>query len=529
MARTARIPTLKNVSPLRVVFIRPPRHYWPILNESDNFLLPLAYPTLAAYLREHMTDIELTILDCCVEKMGYASLERRLAHDQPDVICIGEKVVYAHEALKTFKLARSVVPNAILIAGGVFFTPQTAYTFEHCPEIDFIVKHEGEETLRELLETLRAGAAPWDVRGIAYHRDGRTVETAPRPLIQDLDSLPFPAYDLAGVERYAPFGHLWPNAATVQRARGCIDECRFCSWWVQESEQRWDGKEWAPRKRVRSKSPKRMVEEIAWLYTDFNIRYLFWVDATWNIDDDWLNAFCDEIIRRKYDLGWWAFFRVDRVQEQHRNGTLERMVRAGLRHVLVGVERAETSDVESLAKHRYTREKTREAFHILARHYPEVFRQGTFITGLPDDDEASIKDLLNYAHECNLDFAAFHPLTPFPGTPLFEEVIQSPLLEEREFHRYDMFYPVLRTKYLTREEVAALTTWCQQNFVGKKPGRFFQRLLSPHAVRRRLHWWFLYAISRVMVQDMLLALAGRKAFQGFAGVNSLWKPSWYES
>jgi anaerobic magnesium-protoporphyrin IX monomethyl ester cyclase len=521
--------SLEGKTPLKIAYIRPPRHYWPILNESDNFLLPLAYPTLAAYLRQHMTGIDQTLLDCCAAKMGYASLRAWLREHRPDVVCIGEKVVYAHEAIKAFRIAREELPGAILIAGGQFFTHMTEYTFEQCPEIDFIVKLEGEETLRELLETLRAGREPWQVRGIAYQRDGRVIETLPRPLIEDLDSLPMPAYDLAGLSRYAPFGKLWPRAVTVQRSRGCVDECKFCSWWVQEGDVRWNGERWEPRKVVRSKSPERMVREIEWLYETYGIRYLFWVDATWNVDDGWLNEFCDEIIRRRYELGWWSFFRVDRVREQHRNGTLAKMVKAGLRHVLVGVERAETQDVSSLDKHRYTREKTKEAFHILATHYPEVFRQGTFITGLPDDDEASIKRLVDYAHEIDLDFAAFHPLTPFPGTPLWDEVVQDPMLEEHEFQRYDMFYPVMRTKHLSREQVAEYTTWCQQMFVGKKPWRFFGRLGSRHVVRRRLHWWFLFAISRVMAQDAVFALAGQKEFQGFAGVNSLWKPSWYES
>lgn len=522
-------PSLEGRSRLKIVYIRSPRHYWPILNESDNFLVPLAYPTLAGYIRQHMPDVQQEILDCCVAQMGYASLRRWLIAHQPDVVCIGEKVVYAHEALRTFQLAREVLPNAVLIAGGQFFTHMTEYSFQAVPGLNFIVKYEGEATFLDLLQTLRRGGDPSQVAGIAYHHDGRTVETIPRPLIEDMDTLPFPAYDLAGIERYAPFGKLWPRAVTVQRSRGCIDECKFCSWWVQEGELRWNGEKWQARKKVRSKSPQRMVEEIAWLYETYNVRYLFWVDATWNMDDAWLNEFCDEVIRRQYQLGWWAFFRVDRVQEQHKNGTLRKMVDAGLRHVLVGVERSETQDVESLAKHRYTRERTKEAFAILARDYPEVFRQGTFITGLPEDDEQSIKGLVDYALECNLDFAAFHPLTPFPGTPLYEETIRDPKMEEFDFSRFDMFYPVMRTNHLSREQVAEYTTWCQQNFVGKNPARFFSRLASPYPVRRRLHWWFLFAISRVLAQDLILSAAGRKQFQGFAGVNSLWKPQWYET
>ena len=64
---------------IHVLFIRPPRHFWPIINESDNFLLPLGYPTLAAYLREHLPGAEVEILDCCAQRIGWTSLRDVIA------------------------------------------------------------------------------------------------------------------------------------------------------------------------------------------------------------------------------------------------------------------------------------------------------------------------------------------------------------------------------------------------------------------------------------------------------------------
>ena len=78
---------------IKVIFIRGPRHFWPIINESDNFLLPLGYPALAAYLRKHMKNVELEIIDCCPEKIGWATLRKMLEEKKPDVVGIGEKVV----------------------------------------------------------------------------------------------------------------------------------------------------------------------------------------------------------------------------------------------------------------------------------------------------------------------------------------------------------------------------------------------------------------------------------------------------
>jgi len=278
----------------------------------------------------------------------------------------------------------------------------------------------------------------------------------------------------------------------------------------------------------RSKSVAKVLEEVDILYNVHGVRYLFWVDATWNVDDDWLREFSQAIIERKYELGWWAFTRYDLLPRQHENGTLDLMVRAGLRHVLVGVERPQADDLSWLKKHRYGGDLAIEAFGILRDHYPEVFRQGTYITGVRDDTAESIQALLAHAHACDLDFAAFHACTPFPGTPLYAEAQEKGWLEEFDFSKYDMFVPVMPTKHLSRQEVAHWTTWCQKNFVAKRPLRYFRRMFSRQPVRRRLHWWFFIAINRVMVQQALNALKGQEKFQGFAGVNKLWKPSWYE-
>lgn len=515
--------------PLRVLFIRPGRHYWPILNESDNFLLPLGYPALAAYLRQRMHNVSVEILDCCLEGIGWKSLPGEIRKRGPHVVCVGEKVVYGHEGMKAFKAARKACPDAVLVAGGHLFSAEPEWSLQTCPEIDYVVRFEGEETLRDLLETLRTGTDASGVEGIVY-RDGDTLKhTPPRALIADLDSLPIPAYDLIDLERYAPFGHLWPKAVTVQRARGCVDTCNFCSWIVQEGRPvlAEDGTV-EIKGGYRSKSVGRMIQEIELLYERYGVRYLFWTDATWNVDNRWLKEFCSEIIRRKYKLGWWAFTRIDNLLKQEEDGTLELMVKAGLRHVLVGVERSAKDDYNWLNKHRYTEQKTIQAFHLLRDKYPEVFRQGTFITGLRTDTAADIRDLLRLAHEADLDFAAFHPITPFPGTPLYDEVKAKGWLEETDFDKFDMFYPVMPTEHLSREEVAQLTAANYRDFVGTKPLRYMRRMFSRQKNRRDLHRWFAYAVSRTMAMQVLHFLQGKRKFEGFAGVNQLWKPRWYD-
>jgi len=514
---------------VRILFVRPPHHYWPIINQSDNFLIPLNYPTLAAWIRDKLDFVDVEILDCCVEKVGYESLKDEIAKRKPDVVAIGEKVVYAHDAMRAFEVAKEVNPDIVTVAGGHIFTHDPEWSLNTCKAIDYVIRYEGEIAFERFIRVGREGGTEQDLRSVVHRgKDDELIYTPLAPVVHNLDDLPPPAFDLMPVKKYSPFGLLWPRAATIQRGRGCVDTCSFCSWIAMENkhEQQEDGtiksSSW-----YRSKSVEKVLEEVDILYNEYGVRYLFWVDATWNVGDKWLQEFCDGIIERGYDLGWWAFIRYDLLDRQHKNGTLRKMVDAGLRHVLVGVERQEEG-LEWLNKHRYSEDSAVHAFHLLRDHYPEVFRQGTFITGIRTDTEESIRELLAHAHACDLDFAAFHPCTPFPGTPLYDEAKAQGWLEVHDYSQYDMFYPIMQTETLSREEVAKWTTWCQQNFVMKKPLRYASRMFSMHPVRRRLHWWFFIAINRVMMMQAWNAITGKESFQGFAGVNKLWQPSWYE-
>jgi anaerobic magnesium-protoporphyrin IX monomethyl ester cyclase len=516
---------------IKVLFVRPPHHYWPIINQSDNFLIPLNYPTLAGWIREKLDFIDVEILDCCVSEIGYGSLPEELRRRAPDVVAIGEKVVYAHDALRAFRIARETLPECVTLAGGHIFTHEPEWALKTCPELDYVIRFEGEIAMEHFLRTAHEGGTEEDCLSLCWldDKDGPMRFTKLAPAVANLDDIPPAAFDLMPVQKYSPFGMLWPQAATIQRGRGCVDTCAFCSWIAMENKHTMtDGGIVNSESWYRSKSVEKVLEEVDILYHRYGVRYLFWVDATWNVNDKWLNTFCDEIIRRGYDLGWWAFTRYDLLPRQHKNGTLKKMVQAGLRHVLVGVERQEEG-LEFLNKHRYSEDGAVKAFHILRDHYPEVFRQGTFITGIRSDNAESIRALLAHAHACDLDFAAFHPCTPFPGTPVYEQAKANGWMEETNFSNYDMFYPIMETEHLTREEVAHWTTWCQQNFVQRKPLRYASRLFSKHSVRRRLHWWFLLAIGRVMANQAVNHLKGAEDFQGFAGVNKLWKPKWYDS
>src|SRR5690606_6310959 len=121
-----------------------------------------------------------------------------------------------------------------------------------------------------------------DVPSLCWIENGVMQEPKIGEPIADMGEIPMPAYDLADIDNYAPFGLLWPRAATIQRGRGCIDTCKFCSWialGARHTKQA-DGT-MVHNTCYRSKRVEQVIEEIDVLYHKHGIRYLFWVDATW--------------------------------------------------------------------------------------------------------------------------------------------------------------------------------------------------------------------------------------------------------
>ncbi len=517
----------------KIILVRPPRYLWPFINESDNFLLPLGLPCIASAIRTSLPDIKVKIIDCPPFKIGWKTLEKILREEKPDIVGAGEEALYHHEAVRLFKLAKKINPGVITVAGGHFFSWMVEHSLNKYP-IDIIVRFEGEETIVELIQALDKGADLLNVRGIAYRDNGQIIKTPLRPLVKDLDSLPLPAYDLMPMGRYSPFGYLWPQSATLEHSRGCIDRCNFCSLWTfwgKHLKTDIERGELEVMPKYRSKSVARMLEEVDIVYKKYNRRYIIWADPTFNVDSKWTDEFCEELLKRNYkDLYWWAFLRADFALRDERLGILEKMVKAGLVHPLIGIERACTEDLREIRKSVYTRDLVKEVFLIFKKKYPSVFRQGTFVTCLPFDTRESMLNLVKYAIEIDIDYPAFHPVAPVPGTQLYQDAKENNLLTEKDFKKYDWSTPVMRSRAgLSTEEFAKLNTELNKRYVLYRPHWLIRGLFSPYKHKRGLYWWFFRNTLKMIFLEIKDMFMGRNKSEGITGFMCLRKPSWYDN
>jgi len=517
----------------KFILVRPPRYLWPFVNESDNFLLPLGLPCIAAAVRQNLPHVEVKIIDCPPLKIGWQSLKNILKKEMPDFIGAGEEALYHHEALKLFSLAKEINPEVITIAGGHFFSWMIDYSLTGSP-IDIIVRFEGEETIVDLIDTLEKRGDLSRVKGIAYKNNGKIVKNPLRPLAEDLNAFALPAFDLMPMGKYSPFGYLWPQSVTLEHSRGCIDRCNFCSLWTfwgKQSKTDVESGELEIMPRYRTKSVERTLEEVDIIYNKYGRRYIIWADPTFNLDSKWTDEFCSKLLKRNYkDLYWWAFLRADCLLKDERLGILEKMVRAGMIHPLIGVERGCTEDLRKLQKSVYTQELIKEVFLVLKKKYPQVFRQGTFVTCTPFDTRESMLNLVEYAKEIDMDYPAFHPVAPVPGTYLYQEAKKNNLLEEDDFSKYDWATPLMRSYTgLSRNDFAKLNMEINKRYVLYRPHWLIRGLFSRYKHKRGLYWWFFINTLKVMGMELIDTLMGREKIKYLTGFRRLRKPRWYDS
>ena len=509
---------------MRVMLVQPPRCYWPYTSEGDNFLLQQALPALAAVARQ--AGHEVKVLDCMPSHVGWRSLFDEVRAFKPHVIGCGENhALYASEALRFFRLCRQAAPEAVTVAGGGHFT-NLSHRYATHPDIDLICIGEGEVTFANILEEAAKDAPDWSrIDGVAYGQDGKMVRTAPSKLVKDLDTLPMPAYDMMPMHLYGTSRYLFsPQGTTLHHSRGCTSKCSFCAWWTTMADRSYDADGKAVLSpRWRSKSPSRMMEEVELLYHKFGKRSYVWVDESWNIDPRFNEQFSEEMIRSGMKTKWMTFMRADCIVRDHKKGILEAQVRAGLSHILIGVERAEDDSLKGLDKRFYSGGVASEAIRIMKEHYPEVFIQATFIVGVKEENHKSLALQVELAKALDVDFPAFHPITPVPGTPIFDEALRNGHITEEDFDDFDWLSPVLDTDYLSKDEIADALYRMNQKFVNT---RWLMRgLLSRVDYKRDMYIWFSLVSARMAIE----AIKNRVNPFNVEHYQQLIKPVWYDS
>ncbi|MDD1763768.1 MAG: B12-binding domain-containing radical SAM protein [Methanobacteriaceae archaeon] len=438
---------------MKILFVEPPKEFWFVMGEY--LPPPLGILQLAAFLEDKGDNWDLEVLDCQAERVNWKNLERRLESSDPDlVITSALATCNTYTILRTISLVKKIDPDIKTVVGGQHFTALAQESLEKYPEIDFVVRGEGELTLLELVKNLEKDKTPYNVRGLSYRRLGKVVHNPPRPLIHNLDDLPLPGYhfiaDHAHKYHFKMMANQGDGYAMVEASRGCQHKCTFCSQW-----NFWGGQ-------FRTKSPGRVVDEMEHLYQDYGISFLWLTDDNLGLGPH-TRQLCDELIKRDLseDLKWFVQARSDAVIKNQE--LLPKLRKAGNYWVMAGLERHDRATINSYKKN-IKIEDSRLAMRLLKDN--DIFAQATFITGDRSDSHQSMQEFREFVNHVEPDLAIFMILTPFPGTALFETAHREGWLEDYNWSNYDMTHAVMPTEHLTRSEVQEELYQCYRDFYG---------------------------------------------------------------
>jgi len=401
---------------VKVLLISPESKTW-----SSRKHIPLGLGYLTAVLEKEGHEVQLW--DAAVEQIALKTL---LDQDQFQVVGISSVTPLIHEAWEAAQEARE--RGAITILGGAHPTLMPDESMEH-PEVDMVVRGEAEETIVAVMRGLekdrgqldpetgaRCFSSPsWkDIDGLSCRDSGgEIVHNPPRKPPRDLDSLPMPAHHLYKIERYTNLQPLTDGldpharAYTIITSRGCPYQCIYCSKAVT-------GNTWRPR------SPENVIAEWQRLVVDLKATEIGVTDDVMTLDIDRAKRICQLIVDEGLNTVPWVTVHGIRADNTDLE-LFQLMKKAACKRVGFGVESG-NQRVLDIMKKGQTLDEVRQAFHNARKAGLQTI--GFFIFGLPGDTEETMEDTIRVALELDPDLANFMIAAPFPGTELYEMVLE---------------------------------------------------------------------------------------------------------
>ena len=293
------------------------------------------------------------------------------------------------------------------------------------PNIDFVVIGEPEMTVLELADMLEKGKLDQlkEVRGIAFKENGTIIRTTARPVIEDLDSLPFPARHLLPMNAFFEAAKKRPISGNLKKPsirlltrRGCNHNCIFCSNYIVM------GRKW------RARSPENVVNEIEQIVRTYGIKQVDFLDDNMTLDRKRMDAICNLIKERKLNIEWCTpnGVRADCLDEE----LLAKMKASGCKRILIAPESGVQRVVDQVIRKKQDLKKVENAVSAARKVGIEV--GCFFVLGFIGETKEDMKATIAFAHKLRklgADRFYFSYATPLYGTELYEQAKQGGFLK----------------------------------------------------------------------------------------------------
>lgn len=437
-------------------------------NESRRIIPPLGIGYLASALKDRY---EVKLLDTIIENpyndqqmsndifrygMSDAEIKREIQKFQPDIVGISS--LFSSEsnlAHQIAGLAKEVDRDIITVIGGGYPTLCTDECMKD-KNIDFAVFGEADHSFPCLMRQIQGNQDYHTVSGIAYRdKSDCDYKTTPQKgVISDLDSLPFPARDLMGIDKYyevdkpqLPYGSKVRSTpyTNLITSRGCPAKCIFCS-----NNILWGYK-------FRKRSVENIMREIDLLINDYKIQEIHFQDDNLTFDRNRAKALCRELIARNYKITWAApngiaLFSLDKE-------LIHLMRESGCWQVGLGIESGNQDVLFNIIKKPLNLKKTLPLIETMKEVGIETY--GFFMMGFPGETRKQIQDTVDLALRLNLDYNSFSIATPYPGTQLYEIAKKQNLLQDWNINNLKFSRGNIQTDFFKPEELEEIrsSTW----------------------------------------------------------------------
>jgi anaerobic magnesium-protoporphyrin IX monomethyl ester cyclase len=381
-----------------------------------------------------------------VQSSVRATVERLIRDVDPDVVGLSVMTFQRRTALELARFLRHLSPRLQVVVGG--YDPSLASSaYESCDAIDFIVRGEGESTLRELLRSLEDRSDLSAIRGLSFRTPDGFIRNADRPVI------PLASVELRLPNRAARvlggYTLLGRRVDVVETSRGCTFDCSFCS--IIEMR----GRNFHPY------ALDRVLADIADA-RKHGARSIFLVDDNITLNIARFEALCEAIIDARFNDIDYTVQAMTSPIAQHGARLAPLMKRAGFRYVFLGIENVVEGDLEFLKAR--SKNAHREGGRTIGNasiaaiehlHANGMYVVGGLIVGNPDDTRSSIDVNLAFARKY-VDWPYIQHPTPYPGTPMTRDFEARNLIVDDDVSHYDGTTAVVRSEHLSADDIEFL-------------------------------------------------------------------------
>jgi len=386
------------VKRLDLLLIQPPVH----IKRTDLGAMLVSPNMGLAYIASYQRQLgrEVAVIDAHALRLGLDEITRQAKELKPAVIGISAMTYQILPAAMVAEALKEAMPNVPIVLGGCHATALPERTLDEFKAFDAVVTGEGEVAIGYLIERFTGGdAAPRP--GIYVRGEDFDVPRQPPPMIEDLNSLPFPAFDLFPLRSYHPFySRRWMMELPLSSSRGCPFKCTFCTKVMGN--------------RPRFRSAENLLAELEYDIAEYDLKQAIFTDENFTLNQSLVGEFCEGIIERQIAgrVRFMCESRVDVADE-----TLQLMAKAGFTHITFGIESGD-QEILDKAQKGIRLEQSRRA--VEAAKAAGMVVDGNFILGLPYETEETVRRTIDFACSLPLDYASFFLLVPYPGSRVLE-------------------------------------------------------------------------------------------------------------